>query len=250
MYDPQPGQLCWFDLTTPDIDASQEFYSSLLGWEFSGTGPMGLGRAAVSGGRRVAGLSPQPPQGPESPAFWTVYFRIDSLEDVLDAVDAGGGRPLMALPEFDGQSSVSLILDSAETAFGVLAYPDERGVGAFGEPGAVAWAELHTKDPEIGAFYERIFGWELTALSDTEEQRYSAISAGGRRIGGALDASALEVPAHWEAHIAVDDVDAMAARVVELGGGVLVPPHDSHHGRVGRFVDPQFAAFTLVTPAD
>lgn len=254
---PQAGAPCWFDLTTPDLEASSAFYSALLGWEFSGTGPMGMGSAAVRDGARVAGLSPQP-EGQSAPAFWTLYFRIGDFEDFMEGLESAGGRPLMAIPEFDEDASVALAVDPAGTAFGVLEYADARGMGAYGVPGAVGWAELFTKDAAAVDFYRTVFGWRVSALSRTEEQDYRAFglgAAGGEdsplpaeaRLGGILDASALEVPAHWEAHFVVEDVDAAAERVVELGGDVLAAPHDSLHGRVGRFVDPQHAAFTLVT---
>ncbi|WP_029088675.1 VOC family protein [Brevibacterium album] len=256
---PPAGAPCWFDLTTPDLEASSAFYAALLGWEFSGAGPMGMGSAAVHGGRRLAGLSPQP-EGQDSPAFWTLYFRVDGFDEFMAGLEKARGRPLMAVPGFDTDASVALAADSTGTAFGVLEYGDERGMGAFGTPGALAWAELFTKDMRAVEFYRTVFGWETSPLSQTEEQSYLGFALGssssntadsatadGALLGGILDASALEVPAHWEAHFAVEDVDAAAAQVVELGGDVLAAPHDSFHGRVGRFVDPHLAAFTLVS---
>jgi uncharacterized protein len=37
----------------------------------------------------------------------------------------------------------------------------------------------------------------------------------------------LETPAHWSVTFAVDDADATAARAVDLGGKVIVPPFDA-----------------------
>nr|WP_269770488.1 VOC family protein [Brevibacterium yomogidense] len=119
---------------------------------------------------------------------------------------------------------------------------------SFGTAGAVHWAELFTTDPRVRDFYTSVFEWVLPSLTDGEDQRYWAIDRDDSRIGGILDASQVAVPAHWEAHVHVDDVDGLVDRVRELGGDVLAPPHDSHHGRVGRFIDAQNAAFTLVTP--
>lgn len=257
-YDPPPGAPCWFELSSPDTDAAADFYSRLLDWRFEGTGPLGLGSAAHAEGRRVAGVSPQPP-GQQGPAFWSVYFRVEELSAYLERVDGAGGQALMAIPDFDGSAGVALTADPAGTAFGVLAYDDDRAMQSFGGAGAVHWAELFTADPAVRDFYTSVFGWDHTSLTgadvasgdggDASAQGYWAIGLGGTRIGGVFDASAVSVPAHWEAHIAVADVDALVDRVRELGGDVLAAPHDSHHGRVGRFIDTQNAAFTLVTPA-
>jgi len=53
---------------------------------------------------------------------------------------------------------------------------------------------------------------------------------------------------HWLCFINVDDVDASAAKVTELGGQVFRPPSDTPEG--GRFAvvaDPQGAVFALYT---
>ncbi|MGO1398096.1 MAG: VOC family protein [Brevibacterium yomogidense] len=258
-YDPPFGAPCWFELSSPDPDAAEGFYSELLGWRFEGAGPLGLGSAAHADGRRVAGVSAQPP-GQQGPAFWSVYFRVEELSAYLAQVDEAGGQALMAIPDFDGSAGVALTSDPAGTAFGVLAYDDDRAMQSFGTAGAVHWTELFTADPTVRDFYASAFGWGFTSLTGADvasgdpdagaaQQGYWAIEQAGNRIGGVFDASAVSIPAHWEAHIHVPNVDALEDRVRELGGDVLAAPHDSHHGRVGRFIDAQNAAFTLVTPA-
>ena len=246
-YDPPAGTTCWFELSSPDPAAAQEFYSALLGWEFDGTGPLGLGSAAHADGRRVAGVSEQP-AGQQGPAFWSVYFRVEDLSAHLAAVDAADGQALMAIPDFDGTAGVALVADTAGTAFGVLQYDDDRALQAHGRPGSVGWVELFAGSPAVRDFYTAVFDWGFTPLSEQEEQGYWAIDRAEARVGGLFDATGVSIPPHWEAHLCVPDVDALVDRVTELGGDVLAAPHDSHHGRVGRFIDAQNAAFTLVTP--
>jgi len=56
------------------------------------------------------------------------------------------------------------------------------------------------------------------------------------------------VPAHWMAYIAVDDVDAAAAKLDSLGGTLIHGPQDIPN--VGRFCiiqDPTGAAVGLIT---
>ncbi len=52
-----------------------------------------------------------------------------------------------------------------------------------------------------------------------------------------------EVPAHWAVYFLVDDADASAARVTELGGSVSMPPMDIEPGRFAVVADPQEATF-------
>ena len=53
------------------------------------------------------------------------------------------------------------------------------------------------------------------------------------------------VPAHWMSYFTVDDVDAAAAKVKELGGNVCVPPTDIPVGRFAVVSDPAGATFSL-----
>ena len=47
------------------------------------------------------------------------------------------------------------------------------------------------------------------------------------------------ISSHWDVYIAVDDIDAVVARVEQLGGTVVIQPFDvSDDGRIGRIEDP------------
>jgi hypothetical protein len=64
-----------------------------------------------------------------------------------------------------------------------------------------------------------------------------------------MDASAIPgCPSHWSLYIGVDDADASAARVVELGGSVARPPEDTPYGRIAEITDPNGAALKIVAP--
>jgi hypothetical protein len=52
-----------------------------------------------------------------------------------------------------------------------------------------------------------------------------------------------DTPAHWSVTFAVDDADATAAKAVELGGKVIVPPFDAPWVRMTVIGDPQGATF-------
>jgi hypothetical protein len=53
------------------------------------------------------------------------------------------------------------------------------------------------------------------------------------------------VPSQWGVDFWVEDADATAARAVELGGNVVVPPHDVPGFRNAVLQDPQGAIFSV-----
>jgi len=119
-------------------------------------------------------------------------------------------------------------------------------------PGTFCWNELATTNLEAAKkFYTELFGWKLKE-SQAAGMIYNEIVAAGREIGGMYQMGAecgdtSDAPSHWMSYIAVDDVDAKAKQVEELGGKVCVPPTDIPN--VGRFCvinDPTGATLSLV----
>jgi predicted enzyme related to lactoylglutathione lyase len=116
--------------------------------------------------------------------------------------------------------------------------------------GAICWTELATKDTEAAKkFYSELLGWSLKG-SEAAGMEYTEFSVNGRPYGGIykMGEEMGDMPSHWMSYVAVDDVDAAAARVTELGGTIRVPPMDIPN--VGRFTvisDPTGAAISLIT---
>jgi predicted enzyme related to lactoylglutathione lyase len=102
-------------------------------------------------------------------------------------------------------------------------------------PGRVVWHDLMSKDPaKAQAFYEALFGWNVSVVPMEGFGDYHMIHVGETGIGGIvpLDA-AVPAPSHWMGYVQVDDVDAASATAAASGGQSCVPPTDIPG--VGRF---------------
>jgi predicted enzyme related to lactoylglutathione lyase len=116
--------------------------------------------------------------------------------------------------------------------------------------GTFCWNELATSDLE-GAkkFYTELLGWQLEE-STGAGMVYNEIVVAGRHVGGIFQMGSEfgGMSPHWTAYVAVDDVDASARRVEELGGKVRVPPTDiPNTGRFCIINDPAGATLALIT---
>ncbi|HEY1981518.1 MAG TPA: VOC family protein [Xanthobacteraceae bacterium] len=117
--------------------------------------------------------------------------------------------------------------------------------------GRFVWYELMTTDmAAASAFYAKVVGWGIEDAS-MPGMAYSLFTVAGISVGGAMgvpaDAKTAGVKPGWIGYVGVDDVDAAADRVRQLGGAVHVPPTDIPN--ISRFAvasDPQKAAFVLV----
>ena len=118
--------------------------------------------------------------------------------------------------------------------------------------GAFCWNELATTDLDAAQnFYKALLGWEIKeGTAPGGGMVYNEIVVGGQHVGGIykMGPEFGPAPSHWMAYVAVDDVDAKARQVWELGGKVCVPPTDIPN--VGRFCvvnDPTGATIALIT---
>lgn len=123
----------------------------------------------------------------------------------------------------------------------------------FEEHGAFSWTELMTNDPKAAAnFYENVFGWSVRTM-DMPTGPYHVIKAGDQDVGGIMkmpDNVPPGTPPHWGAYVTVDDVDAVAKKVTDNGGSVLVPPTDIPTvGRFCVFQDPHGAHLSAIAYA-
>lgn len=119
--------------------------------------------------------------------------------------------------------------------------------------GKFVWHDLMTTDLEKAvAYYTDLFGWTINEVEMEGFGKYKMIHAAGEDHGGIvpLDAAAGH-PSHWICYVTVDDVDAAAAKAVELGGQNPVPAMDIPNvGRFAVIIDPQGAMISPYKPTE
>jgi predicted enzyme related to lactoylglutathione lyase len=110
--------------------------------------------------------------------------------------------------------------------------------------------ELDTRDFD-GArrFYGEVFGWEVVPIEQDGQVVYGSVQLNGRLVAGMLPMGAqfpAGVPNHWRPYFGVEDLDASAAEVRELGGQLLTEPMAVPQGRFIAAADPNGATFSLM----
>ena len=118
-------------------------------------------------------------------------------------------------------------------------------------PGRFCWIELGTTDPEQAkGFYTGLFGWKTRENDAGDQGLYTIFTLGDAEIGGMyrLPPEQLDqgIPSHWLSYVAVEDADALAGKVAELGGTLVMGPMDVMDlGRMAVVMDPTGAVFAL-----
>jgi uncharacterized protein len=121
--EPAIGDFSWFELATPDREASLRFYSSLVGWEATALHDMGGGMlyqlvrrpgdAMESVGMyTMLGDQPMPPA-------WTPYTRVANLDASVAMIQEKGGQVIAGPMEVPGGDRVAVAIDPQGAMFAI-----------------------------------------------------------------------------------------------------------------------------------
>jgi len=243
-----PGKFVWHNLITDDADAARVFYGELFGWEFElkegsrysvirheGRNIGGILDTSKDRGKRVAR------------AHWLSAMSVPNLESSLQAVKSAGGKQLEAPIDVAGVGRVVTVEDSVGAMFHLLA--SERGDPPDVEPPVHTWLWHELLADETAralAFYESAFGYATKPLKKKPDSGYRVLWSIGQPRAGIIENPFDGTPSAWIPYIRVEDPAALAARVPELGGRVVLKPEPQiRNGTLAVVVDPSGAPLAL-----
>ncbi|HEX8691161.1 MAG TPA: VOC family protein [Longimicrobium sp.] len=248
-----PGTFCWVDLSAHDAAAAKRFYPALLGWSVN---DMKYGEAEHEvytmyevDGRQVAASAAmgEDQKGMGVPPFWLSYVAVENADETAARAAELGGTVMAGPFDVLDAGRMAIVQDPTGAVFALWQAGRHQGAGLLGQPGALCWNELGTADPARARdFYTSLFGWGAQEMETVAP--YTMFAQGEQMVGGMYQLSPdMQMPPCWLPYFAVDDADATAERVRELGGQVLMGPEDIPG--IGRFVliqDPQGAFFYVI----
>ena len=241
-----PNAPTWFDLASPDIEASKRFYSQLFGWEAQQQGGPEMGNYTnfLLNGKEVAGLVSTMNEG-QHPA-WSTYIASVDVDETAEKVRSAGGEIAMEPMDVMEAGRLCVFRDPTGAFLGLWQAGAHKGAAILREPNSFCWFELQTRDVAAARqFYPKVFGWgvEISPMGPGQPD-YTQWMLDGEGIGGAREMQPNippQVPPHWLVYFRVENVDRFAELVKQLGGQVLAGPMEYPGGRFAVFADPQGA---------
>ncbi len=252
-----PGMLCWTDLQTSDQPAAKRFYSELFGWKLNDlpVGPNMTYTMATVGGKDVAAMSGMDVEMRKAgvPPHWNLYFAVKNVDEMASKAAKVGGK--IVAPAFDVMDvgRMAVVQDPSGAMFCLWQAKKHIGAGRIGEPGAIAWGELMTRDvAACKAFYTKLFDWNAQAMPSSGFE-YTMLNVGDKPNVGMMPMMPevpAHVPSHWNIYFAVQSCDETVKRANAMGAKTMVPPQDiPNMGRFAMMFDPQGAAFAIFQSA-
>jgi hypothetical protein len=247
-----PGEFCWVELGTTDLDAGRDFYTKLLNWTVR-DGSMGGMTYYIfqSQGNDAAGaytlMKEQTEQG--VPPHWLPYVAVMDVKESAARAAELGGKILGGPCDVGEQGSFAVIRDPQGATFSVWQAGRHIGSQAGDVNFRHCWTELATTDAQAAKeFYTRLFDWGVHT-QPMANMDYTTWLNQGRPNGGMLQMNEqwAGVPPHWMVYFSVPDCDDAAKLARELGGTVKCEPFDIPGvGRMSVLADPQGALFSVI----
>jgi predicted enzyme related to lactoylglutathione lyase len=240
----------WNELRVPDLDLANAFYGPLFGWitkpeERSTYVHFYQGEDAVAGFMAPLG-------GSGAPSHWHVHVGTSDVDAYVERAKEAGGKALMPTLDIPHTGKMSAIEDpgGAVLAPFQVADPERPSWGHKAKAGNFCWVELLCQDEVVAkAFYSKVVGWELIEAG-TSNIQYCLLTPPGAAPeevqGGIMKMNNPEVSDNWLPYVCVDNVEAAAAKAVELGGTICVPPGNlATQARFAVLIDTQGAVFGI-----
>jgi len=253
------GRFVWYELLTSDPKAAIAFYTEVVGWK---TEPFGgdisymmfVGSQGVLGG--VTTLPEQAKQMGAQP-YWQANVEVANVDETVAQVKALGGK-VYVTENVPNVGRFAVIADPQGAVLAVFTPASEMKSHDITKQGEFSWHELYTTDHEAAfTFYSKIVGWERMGEFDMGAMgKYLLWGRNGTQLGGMMTMpkemktpDGRTVPPSWMYYVTMTDFDAGFERAKSKGAKVLNGPMEVPGGqRIVQLMDPQGAAFALVTP--
>jgi predicted enzyme related to lactoylglutathione lyase len=114
-----PGLMSWNELASPDLDASQSFYSGLFGWKMEpfADSPMKYFVIQNDGHGNGGMREPQPGE----PPYWLVYFGTDDIDATMAKAGELGGKSLAGPMPIGESGKIAIMQDPQGAVFALFA---------------------------------------------------------------------------------------------------------------------------------
>ena len=246
------GKVIFVELVTPDLAVAKKFYAGLFGWTFRDiqAGKIAYVEAFLDG-RPVAGLIQKTvPKGEQRQPAWLSFFAVGDVDAARKIAMQNGAKVLFEPHNIPDRGREAVFADAQGAVFAVLASSSGDPPDVLAAPGEWIWSSLITRDPDTSAaFYQKIFDYEVFELPAKKGHQHLLLASDNqaRASVNTLPVKRPDVHPRWLNYVRVEDAVKMTAKVVALGGRVLVKPRiDRHGGKVAVVADPSGAPFGLL----
>lgn len=121
-----PAALRHFAINADDVPRAKAFYERVLGWAFTPWGPPGFYQTHSTGEGHVGALQGRRDIGGHKMPGMEITFGVDDIEATVAAIEANGGKILMAPFHIETVGRLAFFQDTEGNIAGAMQYEEAR----------------------------------------------------------------------------------------------------------------------------
>jgi uncharacterized protein len=247
-----PGKMVWADLITPDLAAAEKFYGGLFGWTFQRIRAGDVNYAvAMLNGRPIGGIVEKAiPAGQHQQSAWLTFLATNNVDDTKRLAVSHGAKVLRDIKNYPMRGRQCVLSDPEGAVFALLTSSSGDAPEYLPDIGDWIWTSLHAKDAGMeAAFYQSLLGYDVFDQPSDDGLEHLILSTDdyARASANDLERGSARRRSHWLNFVRVSNAAETAAKVVAMGGRVLVEPRvDRAGGMLAVVADPAGAPFGVM----
>jgi predicted enzyme related to lactoylglutathione lyase len=237
-----------FDISGPNPEELQQFYSELFGWKLNVIPEMNYALVDTQGGFGINGGIGGSQEGPGQVAF---YVMVDDLQATLDKAESLGGKttqPVMVIPD---TVTLAMFADPGGHEVGLVgtSMDSQQGPPSQGSGAPVTWFEILGGDgAALVSFYSELFGWTSKKYEAPGFDYWEMDPGADVGIKGGIG-TGNQGQSYVTVYASPADLEATLAKAEALGATTVLPPTAVSDGpKIAMFTDPQGHLFGLAVP--
>lgn len=119
MTKPSPGEFCWTNLLTANVQAAKEFYGQVFGWEYIESPSENTNVIIIKqGDKEMGGIVEIPAEKQdEIPPHWMNYILVDDIDGIVQKARDHGAIIRREVTTVEGKGRYAVIADPTGAHF-------------------------------------------------------------------------------------------------------------------------------------
>lgn len=227
------GKFVWHDLITDDIVKAKQFYAGVFGWTFE---DKGIYTTIYHKGKAIGGMIHIAHSAKHNDeAIWLPSISVKNVDSAIVTLKANQGRVLKGPIDMLQRGRGALVSDAQGAQIVLLHSKSGDPLDATPNIGDWLWNELwttHAKESET--LYRKLGQYDTVS----QVGAYRILKHKGKWRAGIREISKEDTKSRWVSVVRVADLQKSMAKVISLGGHVLMKPHkDIAEGQVAVITD-------------
>lgn len=230
------GKIVWYNLVTPNIENSKQFYGSILDWTFEDNNLKGQKFTIIKHNQIPIGSMLELPKADAS--IWLASVSVNNTKEIIAKYTNSGGRLLIEPFNINGTGEQIIMEGPLGEKMAYINNPASPVSFIDNGPNQWIWAELWSSNANTSKlFYEKVWNIETTA-SEIKDRPYWYFEKDGEKVAGMITNPVEGSNTQWVPYINIADTASLNKKLEALDINIILAPQDTGNGSIVIFQDP------------